>query len=99
MKKPRNTNEQSIKEIIGELFDTNHMGSKLKEINIINSWEKIVGNLIAKNTSKIYFAKGKLFLHIDSPPLRTELAYSKSKIIELVNKEAGEQMIDDVVVR
>jgi hypothetical protein len=31
--------------------------------------------------------------------LRTELAYSKSKIIELVNKEAGEQMIDDVVVR
>lgn len=99
MKKPRNTNEQSIKDVINELFETNHMGGKLKEINIINNWEKLVGNLIAKNTSKIYFAKGKLFLHIDSPPLRTELAYSKSKIIELVNKEAGEEMIDDVVVR
>ena len=99
MKKPRNTNEQSIKEVIGELFGGNQMGGKLKEINIINNWEKLVGSLIAKNTSKIYFAKGKLFLHIDSPPLRTELAYSKSKIIELVNKEAGEEMIDDVVVR
>jgi hypothetical protein len=99
MKKPRSTNEQSIKDVISELFSGNHMGGKLKEINIINNWEKLVGNLIAKNTNKIYIYKGKLFLHIDSAPLRTELAYSKAKIIELVNKEAGEELIDDVVVR
>jgi hypothetical protein len=99
MKKPRNTNEQSIKDVISELFEINHMSGKLKEINIINNWEKLVGNLIAKNTNKIYFANGKMYLQIESPPLRTELSYSKSKLIELVNKEAGEELIDDVVVR
>lgn len=99
MKKPRNTNEQSLKDVISELFETNKMGSKLKEVQLINNWEKMVGNLIAKNTSKIYFSHGKLFLHIDSPPLRTELTYSKSKIIEIINKEAGETFIDDVVIR
>jgi hypothetical protein len=99
MKKPRNTNEQSIKDVISELFDSNHMGGKLKEINLVNNWEKIVGKLIAKNTQKIYIHQGKLFLHIESAPLRTELTYSKSKIIDLVNKEAGEELIDDVVIR
>jgi hypothetical protein len=99
MKKPRNTNEQSIKDVISELFAANHMDTKLKEIQIINSWEKLVGNLIAKNTDKIYFNGGKLFLHLSSAPLRTELTYSKSKLIEVVNTEAGEKLIDDVVIR
>jgi hypothetical protein len=95
----RKSNEQSIKDVINDLLESNHMKGKLTEINIINNWEKLVGNLIAKNTSKIYFNKGKLYLHIDSAPLRNELNYSRSKIVELVNKEAGVELIDDVVVR
>lgn len=75
------------------------MKGKLSEINIINGWEKLVGALIAKNTSKIYFKNSKLFLHIDSAPLRTELNYQKSKLVDMVNKEAGEELITDVVVR
>jgi hypothetical protein len=95
----RKSNEQSIQEVISDFLDGNHMKGKLKEIDIINNWEKLVGALIAKNTSKIFFHKGKLFLHIDSAPLRTELNYTRSRIVELVNKEAGTELIDDVVIR
>jgi hypothetical protein len=95
----RKSNEQSIKEVISDFIQSNHMKSKLTEINIINNWEKIVGVLIAKNTTKIYFYKSKLFIHIESAPLRNELNYSRSKIMEVVNKEAGEELIDEVVVR
>jgi predicted nucleic acid-binding Zn ribbon protein len=99
MKRSRQSNEQSLKDVINELFEGNNMNSKLKEIHIINQWEKLVGSLIAKNTDKIYFNNGKLFLHINSAPLRSELTYSKSKIIELVNTEAGLSLIEDVVIR
>lgn len=95
----RKSNEQSIKDVISDFIQSNHMKNKLIEINIINNWGKIVGDLIAKNTTKIYFYKSKLFIHIESAPLRNELNYSKSKILELVNKEAGEDLIDEVVVR
>jgi len=95
----RKSNEQSIKDVISDFIQSNHMKNKLIEINIINNWGKIVGDLIAKNTTKIYFYKSKLFIHIESAPLRNELNYSKSKILELVNKEAGEELIDEVVVR
>lgn len=95
----RHSNEQSIKEVISEFLESNHMKGKLTEINIINNWEKLMGKLIAKNTTKIYFGKGKLFIHVESPALRNELHYSRSKIVDLVNREAGEELIDDVVVR
>ncbi len=97
--KKRGSNEQSIKDVISDLMGSNHMKGKLAEINIINNWEKIVGNLIAKNTTKIYINKNKLYLHIESAPLRNELNYTRSKIVELVNQEAGTELIDDVVVR
>jgi hypothetical protein len=99
MKPYRKSNEQTLKEVINDFLESNHMKGKLKEINIINNWEKLVGVLIAKNTTKIYFHKGKLHLHIESPPLRQELTYTRSKIVELVNREAGEELIDDVVIR
>jgi 23S rRNA C2498 (ribose-2'-O)-methylase RlmM len=95
----RNSNEQSIKQVIGELFERNHMKGKLLEINIINNWEKLMGSMIAKNTTKIFFNKGKLNLFIESAPLRNELHLSRARIVEIVNKEAGEQLIEDVVVR
>ncbi len=95
----RKSNEQSIKDVISDFIQSNHMKNKLIEINIINNWEKIVGVLIAKNTTKIYFFKNKLFIHIESAPLRNELNYSRSKILELINKEAGEELINEVVVR
>jgi Dna[CI] antecedent, DciA len=95
----RKSNEQSIKDVISDFVQSNHMKNKLIEINIINNWEKIVGVLIAKNTTKIYFFKKKLFIHIESAPLRNELNYSREKIMELINKEAGEKLIDEVVVR
>lgn len=99
MSMARKSNEQSIQEVIKELMDAKPMKSKLTEINIVNNWEKLVGTLIAKNTQKIYLSKGKLFLHIESPPLRNELTYSRSKIVELVNQFAGEDIIDDVIIR
>lgn len=95
----RITNEQTIKEVISELIEQNHMKGKLAEVNVINNWENLVGPMIAKQTEKIYFAKNKLFIHITSPPLRQELNYTRSRIVQLVNEFVGQDLIEDVVVR
>lgn len=95
----RRDNDQTLKEAIQDFLKSEKMDGKLAEITIINNWEKIVGKLIASQTSKIWIHEGKLFLHIDSPPLRQELNYQRFKIIELVNNEAGQELIKDVVVR
>lgn len=95
----RQSNEHTIKEVIDDFLESQKLKSKLSEINIINKWEELMGPMIAKKTTKIYFYQGKLFLHIESAPLRHELNFQRSRIIAIVNTEAGEQLIEDVVLR
>lgn len=95
----RKSNEQSLKNVIEDLVEAYRLKGKLNEMKIINSWEKLMGKMIANRTSKIYIINKKLFLHIDSAPLRQELSYSKSKILEIVNREAGENFIDEVILK
>lgn len=95
----RKSNDQTLKEAIGDFLRSENMDGKLMEINIINNWEKIVGKLIASQTNKIYFHEGKLHLQIESPALRQELNYQRFKIADLVNREAGTELVKDVVVR
>lgn len=95
----RPSNEQTIKEAINDFLESSKMKSRLTEVNIINKWPELVGPLIAKGTDKIYFQQGKLFLYINSAALRNELLYQRSKIMALVNHEAGEQLVEDVIIR
>ncbi len=95
----RNSNEQSLKEIIGTFLTKNQLGNQLKEAQLIADWSKIAGDMIAKYTSKMYVNKGVLYLYIQSPALKQELNFQKSKLIELTNQHMGSEFINDIVIR
>lgn len=87
----------TLKEAIDQLLNAYQLRGKFNETYLVAHWEKIMGKAIANRTSKVYVADRKLYLYITSAPLRNELMMAKSKIIELINKEVGESVVDDVV--
>lgn len=91
------SNEQSLKEVIHELLAAYRLDNKLHEVRLINSWESLMGISVAKQTSKIYISKGVLFVELNSAALRNELSYAKTKLVGLLNKEAGHDVITDIV--
>lgn len=93
------SNEQSLKDAIGEFLKVSGLSGKLAERKIIDNWEKIVGKMIAKHTKGVSIHNKKLFLRVDSAPLRQELFYSREKIIKMLNEEAGEEVVKEVVLR
>lgn len=95
----KKTNEQTLGEVIRELIGVYKIGSKLGEAKMIASWEKIVGPMIAKHTKNLWVNKRKLYVEVDSAALRNELTYTREKIRKMLNKEAGEVLIDEVVFR
>lgn len=95
----RNKNEQTVKEVIEQLLKTYKLGGRLKELDLIGSWEKQMGPMIAKHTKEIYIAQKILFVKLDSAALRNELSYAKSKIIQMLNAEAGTEVITDVIFK
>lgn len=93
----RNTNEQSIKEVISELLEAYKLESKLNQVQLINSWEKLLGKNLAKHTKELYIKNQILYVKVDSAALRQELSYAKEKIRDSLNKEVGKNVIEDII--
>ena len=89
--------DRPIGEVIKEMIETYRLGGKLNEVKVIHSWEKIVGEMIAKHTLDLYIKNRRLFVKVDSPALKNELNFSRTEIMEKLNQEAGVKTIDEVV--
>lgn len=95
----RKSNTQKIEEVISDYLRELKIDSKIAETRLINSWPTLVGPTIARQTQKIYIRKGVFYVHLKSPVLRNELSYMKTRIMEVLNEQAGEKIITKVVLR
>ncbi|MES2733791.1 MAG: DUF721 domain-containing protein [Bacteroidota bacterium] len=93
----RRPGTSTLKEAIGELLNTYQLRGKFNETYLVTYWEKLMGSCIASRTSRIYMNNKKLYIQIDSAPLKNELTMAKSKMIELLNREIGEVVVEEVV--
>lgn len=93
----KRTTERPLKAAIEEFLKLYRLDDKLRETRLIHSWEKVVGEMVAKHTLKLSVKNKKLFVKIDSSALRNELMYMRDKIVKALNKEAGSIVIDEIV--
>lgn len=89
----------SLKDVLNELVKTYRWGGKIGEMRIIETWNGVVGSMIARHTDKIQVKGRILYVSLDSSALRSELMMARSKIVESMNKEIGAKVIDDIVFR
>jgi len=90
-------NNQKLGNVIREMIEAYGMKSKLSEARLIESWEEVVGKMIAKHTRDLYIKNKKLFIRLDSPALKNELTYSRTKLMESLNEAAGGEVIQEIV--
>lgn len=90
--------EVTIKEAVEALIRAYQLQGKYDETRVLASWGKVMGKTIAGNTSNIFIKDGKLFVKIDSAPLRHELSMNKRKMIDLLNKDAGHPVVQEIVL-
>ncbi|MCK4664797.1 MAG: DUF721 domain-containing protein [Bacteroidales bacterium] len=95
----RRTNTQTLGEAIKEYLKAMKIDDKMKEVQLISSWEEIIGKTVARSTREIYIKKGKLFLHINSSVIRNELLMIKDSLLKAMNERAGKNIIDDIIIR
>ncbi len=93
----KSSNEQTLKEAIFQLLKTYKLQDGINETKIINSWESIVGKMITNHTENIYIRNKKLYLKLDSPALKNELSFAKTKLIKSLNDIVKQQVIEEIV--
>jgi predicted nucleic acid-binding Zn ribbon protein len=95
----RKTNEQSLGDVIRQWLKQSNMEEKITEVRINASWESVMGSDIQKLTEKLVYRKRILTVYLRSAPLREELSMAKTKIAQMINKEAGSNVVDEVIFR
>ena len=92
--------EQSLGDVLKEMVnESGKMKQKLFQTKVNTVWGKLMGTTIATYTKEIKVYNNKLYITIDSAPLRQELTYSKEKIITMLNAELGEEYLQEVILR
>jgi predicted nucleic acid-binding Zn ribbon protein len=92
-------NEAPLKELIDKMLRAYGLSNKLDEVELIQSWEKIVGRMISKHTKEIFLRNKVLHLELDSSALKHELNLAKSKLIEKLNGDLGRPIVTDIVIK
>jgi len=72
---------------------------KLMEVNLVNSWEEMVGKAIASRTSKVYIKDQVLYIRLNSSVARNELMMLREALREKLNEKAGKELIREIVLR
>lgn len=93
----RRNNTEPLREVIQRYLHAIGAKQKIKEIQLKNSWEKLMGVNIAEQTEYIFIKKGVFHVKLNSPVIKHELLMMKSIIIHRLNTIAEETLINDIV--
>jgi predicted nucleic acid-binding Zn ribbon protein len=95
----RKSQTQKIGDVISDCLRELRIDRKLKEVNLVSQWETMMGKTVAVRTEKIYIKGNTLYITVTSSVLKTELLMMRHRIIERLNEQAGEKLIESIVIR
>lgn len=89
----------TLKEALALYIEGLKIKSKLDEVGLVASWEKVVGKTVAKATRNIYISDRKLFVYLSSSVVRNELTMIREPLIARLNQMANGDIIDDIILK
>jgi len=92
----RNIPTKGVKQVMNDMFKQYQLSGKMREKQILNAWSSIMGETIAKRTSKKFMKNGVLFVSINSAPLKNDLMLSKEKIIAHYEETFEKGILKDI---
>ena len=94
----RKTGEQPLKIILKELMKTYRLQKGNNEWVIKEAWPRLFGEMINRHTVQLRLSGRRLYIKVDSSPLRQELMMGREKIRKILNEEIGENFLEEVVL-
>lgn len=91
------SNQQSLKEVIDELIQAYRLREGLNEVRLRQSWEELMGSVIASKTISVDLKEKQLSIRLKSAVLRQELSYKRDEIKKALNEALELDLIEEVI--
>ena len=95
----RRSNIKPLGEVIREYLKGTGYERKLKEVDVVQSWEELLGKTITHYTTDISIKNKVLYVKISSPVVKNELFMMREEIRRKLNEGAGEEIVSKIVFK
>ena len=95
----RKSKTESISDVLRSFTRENKLDRKLIELDLIKSWETVMGKTVARYTANVYIQNSTLFVETTSPIVRNELLMMREEIRVKLNEVAGSELIKTIIFR
>ena len=95
----RRSNTQSLSEVIRDYVKGTSIEKKLKEVDVVQSWEELLGKTIAHYTKNVTLRSKILFVEISSSVVKNELFMMREEIRRKLNEKVGEDMVEKIIFK
>lgn len=85
-----------VKTIIDRALDEAGLTTAMAEHRACYLWPEVVGQGVNRYTVRRYVARGVMHVYLTSAPLRNELSFHRARIVELLNKAVGMDVITSI---
>jgi hypothetical protein len=94
----KRTPSQPLAKVLEAFFEANpHLQDKLAEVRLINHWNQGVNPSLRRYTSQIFVKNRTLYVQLTSSVLKNELMMHRQQMLLNLNREAGRNIIDNIV--
>ena len=76
-----------------------NLSERLEELDALEVWKEIIGEQLQNYITDAKIIKGSLLIKVKSAPLRNELSYRKTELINKINKKLNKEIIKEIVLK
>ncbi len=92
----RNRDALPVGEAIEQLMKVYRLQGAHDRTLVQAHWEELVGPAVARRTKSLRQEGKKLFVEIDSAPLREEMRHARAALIERIARDLGPGLIEEI---
>ncbi len=94
----RKYTDNPLKDIITDILRRNGWEHRYLEMEVLRCYREVVGEVIWKKTRESRLNGKTLILKMDSGPLKQELSYQKTKLMDGINELLGGNEVEKIEV-
>lgn len=87
---------QQIDDILQMVLREQGLETPLLQKRLIDQWETVTGNIVARYTEEKYIKNQTLFVKITNPALRQDLTMMRQQLVKRLNESVGALVIIDI---
>lgn len=95
----RRTKTMLMGDLLEEFFKRPYVAAKVAEGKLPEIWRAVVGDRAADFTTELRLENHILHARIQSSVLRSELFYQRESLKQEINRHAGLQLVNAVIIR